>query len=116
MTQFEAMTMARGEAMIDALTAEFGAHLASKIIEGEALDFLWEARISERYVGRYSGCEFPEHDTRDDLSRIAVLSNYGCGWRVGMCVVDGEGGAIALLWQQCYSTLDEAQIGLGRAH
>src|SRR5688500_11958472 len=111
MTQFEATTIARGEGIIDALNAEFGAHLAAKIIEDEALDFIWEARVSERYVGQYSAQDSITDEFADELSRVAVISNYGLGWRVGMCLVDGEGAAVGLLWQRQFASLDDAQSG-----
>ena len=116
MTQFELATRARGEAQIDALNAEFGSHLASRIIEDEALDFIWEARVSERYVGQYPAADYIEIEAQDELSKVAVVSNYGLGWRVGMCLVDGDGAAVELLWQQPFSSLHEAQAGLARAH
>jgi hypothetical protein len=46
-------TIGRGcDAAVDALRAEFGAVLAERIIEAEAVDFLWESRVAERYLGQ----------------------------------------------------------------
>ena len=43
-------TIGRGcDAALDALRAEFGGVLAERIIEAEAVDFLWEARVQERH-------------------------------------------------------------------
>ena len=33
--------------------AEFGAVLAARIMEAEAVDFLWDARVKERYLGQH---------------------------------------------------------------
>ena len=42
--------------------AEFGAVLAARIMEAEAADFLWEARVKERYLGQHFDVCFPPDD------------------------------------------------------
>jgi len=73
------------ETAIDALRAEFGAVLADRIIEAEALDFLWEARIRERYLGQQIGWDSDDVDASQEHSRVAILSALGDRWYVGMC-------------------------------
>ncbi|MFN3326998.1 MAG: hypothetical protein ACK5AZ_26185 [Bryobacteraceae bacterium] len=109
-------TISRGsDAAIDALRAEFGSVLAERIIEAEALEFLWEARVRERYLGQQIGWDFDDEDASGELSRIAILSMLDGRWYVAMCLVDGEGAAIELLWKRQFQSLGEAEIALVRA-
>ncbi|MFN3727717.1 MAG: hypothetical protein ACK4SZ_15600 [Allosphingosinicella sp.] len=109
-------TIFRGsDAAIDALRAEFGAVLADRIIEAEALDFLWEARVRERYLGQQIGWHLDDEDASEELSRIAILSVLDGRWHVAMCLVDGEGAAVELLWKRQFQCLGEAEIALVRA-
>jgi hypothetical protein len=103
------------DAIVEDLRAEFGAILADRIIEAEAVDFLWEGRIRERYLGQHLG-EFGDEEMSEDVSRIAVLSSIGGRWYVGMCLVDGEGGAVDLLWKREYQGRPDGEIALERAH
>lgn len=103
------------DAIVDDLRAEVGAILADRIIEAEALDFLWEGRISERYLGQHTGHLLVEAMS-EDVSRIAVLSSIGGRWYVGLCLVDGEGDAIDLLWKREFQARSDAEFALGRAH
>ena len=68
------------DAAIDALRAEFGAVLAERIIEAEAVDFLWDARVRERYLGQQIGWEFDDVDASQELSRVAICSVLDGRW------------------------------------
>ena len=103
------------DAAIDALRAEFGAVLAERIIEAEALDFLWDARVQERYLGQQIGYDFEYDDWYQELSRVAILSVLDGRWYAGMCLVDGEGAAVELLWKWQFQSRVEAEIELLRA-
>lgn len=103
------------DAAIDALQAEFGPVLTERIIEAEALDFLWEARARERYLGQQIGFDFEDEDWSQELSRIAILSVLDGRWYVGMCLVDGEGAAVELLWKRQFQSRGEAETELRRA-
>ena len=100
------------EAAIDALRAEFGAVLAERIIEAEALDFLWEARVRERYLGQQIGLDFDDEDASQEFSRVKILSVMDGRWYTGMCLVDGEGAAVELLWKRQFESREEAEIEL----
>ena len=100
---------------VDALRAEFGAVLAERIIEAEALDFLWEARVRERYLGQQIGWEFDDGEPFQELSRVAILSVLDGRWYTGMCLVDGEGAAVELLWKRQFQSRGEAEFELLRA-
>ncbi|MEA3017007.1 MAG: hypothetical protein QOI38_1729 [Sphingomonadales bacterium] len=109
-------TIGRGcDAAVDALRAEFGAVLAERIIEAEAVDFLWESRVAERYLGQQVGWDFDDEDAAQDLSRVAILSVLDGRWYVGMCLVDGEGVAVDLLWKRSFERREGAEFELLRA-
>ncbi|HEY0013247.1 MAG TPA: hypothetical protein VGB79_10410 [Allosphingosinicella sp.] len=103
------------DARVEDLRAEFGGILTERIIEFEALDFIWEGRIKERYLGLYVA-EFADDGMSEDVSRVAVLSSIGGRWHVGLCLVDGEGEAIHLLWKREFGGRPDAEIALERAH
>ncbi|WP_129793958.1 hypothetical protein [Sphingosinicella sp. CPCC 101087] len=109
-------TIGRGcDAAVHALRAEFGAVLAARIIEAEAVDFLWEARVRERYLGQQISWDFDDGDASQELSRISILSVLDGRWYVGLCLVDGEGAAVELLWKRPFECRGEAEFELVRA-
>lgn len=112
MTSFGAQ---RFETLVDGLRTEFGAIQAQRIIEAEALDFLWDARVKERYLGQFFGDGLGEDEGDRDLSRVAVLSVLDGVWHVACCVVDGEGDAIDLLWSERFDRFDAASFAFGLA-
>jgi hypothetical protein len=110
------MTIGRScDDAIDALRAEFGAVLAERIVEAEAADFLWESRIAERYLGQQIGLEMGDENASQELSRVAFLSMLDGCWYVVLCLVDGEGAAIELLWKRGFECRAEAESELLRA-
>jgi len=115
MTMISAIANGAFEARITALEAEFGAILAGRIMESEAVDFLWEARLKERYLGQHFDVCFPPDGEDMELSRVAVLSKLGGRWHVGVCLVDGEGAPVDMLWRQNFEELAEAEMGFQRA-
>ncbi|HEY7810932.1 MAG TPA: hypothetical protein VIA98_11175 [Allosphingosinicella sp.] len=102
------------DALVEGLRAEFGAVLAERIVEAEAVDFLWEGRVRERYLGEHVAA-FADEETPEDISRIAVLSVIDGRWYTGLCLVDAEGDAIELLWKRELGSRNEAEIALERA-
>ena len=100
------------EGLVDALRAEFGAVMAARILEAEELDFLWDARVSERYLGQHFG---PECDDAIELSRIAIVSFLDGSWHAAVCLADGDGDARALLWEQRCGDRAEALAAYERA-
>ncbi len=46
---------------------------------------------------------------------IAILSDLAERWQVGMCLVDGEGTAVDLLWKQPFGSREEAELFFARA-
>lgn len=115
MTMISAMANGGSEAVLDALRAEFGAVLAARIIEAEAADFLWDARMKERYLGQHFDVCFGDEEDETELARIAILSVLGGRWYVAVCLVDGEGMAVDLLWKRSVDRQDEAEVAFERA-
>lgn len=115
MTMISAMLNGGCEAIVDALWAEFGAVMAERILETEATDFLWDARVKERYLGQHIdvGLGFDEDET--ELARIAILSLLAGRWHVGACLVDGEGMPVDLLWKRSFDDREEAEAAFERA-
>lgn len=112
MTYVSAIGWGACEARVDALRAEFGAVLAARILEAEELDFLWDARVAERYLGQHFD---PEYVGVAELSRVAIVSVLDGVWHAAVCVADGDGDAVSLLWQLPHERLDEAQAAFERA-
>jgi hypothetical protein len=109
-------TIGRGcDAAVDALRAEFGAIMAERIMEAEAVDFLWEARIRERYLGQHIGCDFDHEDAAEELARVAILSLLDGRRYIGACLVDGEGAAVELLWKRQLEGGEDPEFELLRA-
>lgn len=115
MTTVLEMTNGRFEARIEALRSEFGAIMAARILEAEAVDFLWEARLRERYLGQHFDVCIPPDDGETELSRIAILSALDGEFHVASCLVDGEGCAVDLLWKQSFDSREEAEAAFDRA-
>ncbi len=105
----------RCDALVDALQAEFGGILAARIVEAEAVDFLWDARVAERYLGLHVGDEMDAEDASQELSRMLVLSHLAGRWHVGLCLVDGEGTPVDLLWKRPFGSRGEAELGFAQA-
>jgi hypothetical protein len=99
----------RCDARIDALRAELGGILADRILEAEAADFLWDSRVLERYLGQHINAIPDDERMVEDVSRVAVLSLLGGTWHAGICLVDGEGEAIDLLWKRTFDNREEAE-------
>jgi hypothetical protein len=115
MTMISSMTNGRSEAIVDALRAEFGAILAERILEAEAVDFLWDARVEERYLGQHFDVGLSIDEGEIELTRIAILSFLGDRWHTGTCLVDGEGRAADLLWNESFGNREEAEAAFDRA-
>lgn len=115
MTMISAIANGRCEARVEALHVEYGAILAARIMEAEAADFLWEARVKERYLGQHFDVGLGLEDEVSELSRIATLSILDRRWHAAVCLVDGEGCCVDLLWKSVFERLDEAEVVFNRA-
>jgi hypothetical protein len=115
MTMLSALAKGAFEARVEALRAELGGVLAARILEAEEVDFLWESRIRERYLGQHFDVCFPAEDDETELSRIAILSAFDGQWHAASCLVDGEGCPVDLLWKRSFEGREEAEAAYLRA-
>ena len=58
--------------------------------------------MKERYLGQHFDVGLGVDEDDIELARIAILSFLGGRWHAGMCLVDGEGRAVDLLWKQSF--------------
>jgi hypothetical protein len=115
MTIISAIPGGSGDAyarLVEGLRAELGcsdiAALADRIFEAEKVDFHWQARVRERYLGQHFALDFDGEDAGEDISRIAILSFLAGRWHAGICLVDGNGCAIDLLWLRSFERHEDA--------
>jgi hypothetical protein len=122
MTIISAIPGGSGDAyarLVEGLRMEFGCAdvgaLAERIFEAEKAEFQWEARVFERYLGQHFPVDFGDGDGRGELARIAVLSVVGGRWHAGVCIVDGDGCAVDLLWSRSFECREDAADTFARA-
>lgn len=105
--------------LVEGLRHEFGCAdvgaLAERIFEAEKADFHWQARVRERYLGQYSPVDLCDEEAAEDLSRIAILSFVAGRWHAGLCLVDGDGCALDLLWLRSFEDREAADEMFDRA-
>lgn len=105
--------------LVEGLRSEFGCadigSLAERIFEAEKVDFHWQARVREHYLGQYYPPDLGDEHGDEDLSRIAILSFLAGRWHAGICLVDGEGCAADLLWLRSFERRDDALDAFERA-
>jgi len=122
MTIISAISGGSGDAyarLVEGLRNELGcsdiAALAERIYEAEKLDFHWQARTRERYLGQHFGLDFDEGIACEDVSRIAFLSKIAGRWHAGVCLVKGDGCAVDLLWLRSFERREDALETFARA-
>lgn len=91
------------------------AALADRIFEAEKVDFHWQARVRERYLGQHVDLDCGDGESDDGIARIAILSWLAGRWHVGVCLVDGEGCAVDLLWLRSFERHEDAADEYARA-
>ncbi len=96
MTMFQPISVASDRvmaALVSGLEIEFGhgvgEALAQRFLEAEESDFLWDARIEERWIGVY---ESTDHDDIE-LDRVRIFGRLDGRWFVAVMIVDGDGNA-----------------------
>lgn len=114
MTQWTMVASRRCDAAIESLKAEFGAIVAARIVAAEAVDFIWQARLAEHYLGQHIGPIDGEEAGRE-CSRIAVMSRLDGRWVVALCLVDDDATPVELVWQEEAAGPAEALAAFERA-
>ena len=102
-------------ALISGLELEFGRGageaLAHRFLEAEDMEFHWDARIEERWVGTYEG-------TREDdieLDRVRILGRLDGRWFVAVMIVDGDGNAHGMMGKRNFRSRGYAVRGFADA-
>jgi hypothetical protein len=122
MTIISAVPGASGDAyarLVEGLRMQLGCSdigaIAERIFEAEKVEFHWRSRVRERYLGQHFALDFDDEDSGDDVSRIAILSFVAGRWHAGVCLVDGDGCAIDLLWLRSFDRHEDAVETFARA-
>ncbi len=102
--------------LVRGLTGTVGAAaataLAARFIEAEEADVLWDARLAERWIGRYESLDgLPDAD----LDRLAIIGKCGDDWFVAIVIVDGEGHPDGLIGRRRFSDFSEARQAFSKA-
>lgn len=114
------MNEARGQAedrvmaaLMTSLDAEFGRGvgeaLATRFLEAEEGDFLWQARLSERWLGIYESVE----DDDVELDRVAIIGQLAGRWFVAVSIIDGHGQPHGLVGRRSFASEEQALIAFG---
>lgn len=89
-----------------------GEALAHRFLEAEETDFLWDARLEERWLGSYESIE------NDDLEldRIAICGRLDGRWFAGVLLVDGDGLAQGTIAKRFCRSRKSAHEAMADAH
>jgi hypothetical protein len=102
-------------ALVSGLAQEFGSGaataLAERFLDAEAVDFHWNARSRERWLGAYESLD--EEDV--ELDRIAIMGLLRGAWFVAVCIVDGEGQPHAMSGCRTFGRRLDAEVALSAA-
>ena len=105
--------------LVEGLRMEFGcsdiAAIADRVFEAEKAEFHWHARVRDRYLGQHLPLDLDDTDAGEDVSRIAILSSLAGRWHAGICLVDGDGCAVDLLWFRSFERHEDAAETFARA-
>lgn len=92
-------------ALVSGLEIEFGRQagiaLAERFLEAEEADFLWDARVEERWLGGEDG--------EIELDRVRILGRIDGRWFVAVMLVDGAGDAHGMLGKRSFGRRDQAR-------
>jgi hypothetical protein len=104
-------------ALVSGLEIEFGTSagraLAERFLDAEEVDFHWDARGQERWLGSYEG-GFEEQEL--ELDRVAIQGRLDGKWFVATMIVDGDGHPHGMLGKHMFPTRKAAEEAYGSAH
>lgn len=96
-------------ALISGLEIEFGRGageaLAQRFLDAEEVDFHWDARILERWIGSYESLD----DDDPELDRIEIFGRLDGRWFVAMMIVDGDGNAHGMMGKRTFRLQGQAE-------
>ena len=81
-----------------------GTALAQRFLDAEEVDFHWDARVSERWIGTYEG------SSEDDLQldRVKIVGRLDGTWFIATMIVDGDGNAHGMIGNRTFQTQKDA--------
>lgn len=111
MTQVKSISAA-ADRVVSALAAgleiEFGrgagTALAHRFLEAEDVEFHWDARIEERWIGAYQTLSEEELE----LDRVRIMGRLDGLWFVAMMIVDGDGQAHGMMGRRDFKRRADA--------
>lgn len=96
MTMFQPISRSSDRVMATlsaGLAMEFGSiageALAQRFLAAERPEFHWDARLQERWIGRFEATV----DDDFELDRVAIFGHLDGVWFAAVCIVDGDGNA-----------------------
>lgn len=96
-------------ALVSGLEIEFGrgagSALAQRFLEAEEVDFYWEARCGERWIGAYESMD----EEGIELDRIAIWGRFQEAFFAAMMIVDGDGMAHGMIGRRSFDSAEEAR-------
>lgn len=102
-------------ALVSGLEIEFGRGageaLAHRFLEAEEVDFHWDARVEERWIGAYESID----DDEFELDSVAIFGRLDGRWFVAVMIVDGQGNAHGMMGLRRFSRRHEAQTAFAIA-
>jgi hypothetical protein len=102
-------------ALVSGLEIEFGRGageaLAQRFLENEEVDFHWDARVLERWIGTYESAD--EEDF--ELDRIMIFGRLDGKWFVAAMIVDGDGNAHGMMGKRIFGREREARAAFAQA-
>lgn len=97
------------EALVSGLEIEFGRGageaLAHRFLEAEAVDFHWDARLEERWIGAYESLG----DDDIELDRVRVIGHLDGRWFVAVMIVDGDGNPHGMMGKRSFGRAGDAR-------
>ncbi len=97
------------EALVSGLEIEFGrgagTALAHRFLAAEEVDFHWDARCEERWIGAYESME----DDGLELDRIVIWGELDGEYFMAMMIVDGDGIAQGMIGCRSFESDREAR-------
>lgn len=119
MTMFQPISKATDRvmaALVAGLELEFGssaaAALAVRFLAAEEVDFTWDARVEERWLGAYEALA----EDVFELDRVAMIGRLDGRWVVAVCIVDGDGGAHGMIGRRSFSKAQAARKAFETLH
>lgn len=96
-------------ALISGLEIEFGPGageaLAHRFLEAEEVDFHWDARDQERWIGAYESLD----NEGIELDRVRILGRLDGKWFVAVMIIDGDGNPHGMMGKRIFGRERDAR-------